>query len=159
MKVYEMIRELAKFDPNMEVSISDGLAADGIVRTYIGDFEFCDADRKTLDIGIGGLEDAETIAAIMGSINDRDIINTWRKVKNAVNDGDRGTIDSLIQWLFVTEYDSNVVDFANRVSDYPDGIDGYAMDIVSRLDRDGQYMALFTDEGELILDSAEFNRN
>jgi hypothetical protein len=58
MKVFELVKALVKFDPNMEVTITDGLPLDGIERSYRGDFDlnrFTDEHTgiRTVDIGIG----------------------------------------------------------------------------------------------------------
>ena len=56
MKIKEMIEKLKEYDPELEVTITDGFEC----RSFRGDFEFSlykiDENIKELDIGIGGLE-------------------------------------------------------------------------------------------------------
>lgn len=56
MKVRDMIEKLQGYDPELEVTITDGFEC----RSFRGDFEFSlyeiDENIKELDIGIGGLE-------------------------------------------------------------------------------------------------------
>lgn len=49
MKVKDLIKELQKFDPEKEVTITDGY----VCNSYVGDWEIINFE-KVVDIGIGG---------------------------------------------------------------------------------------------------------
>ena len=97
MKVFELIRELAAFDPNMEVSITDGLNPKGEL-IYRGAFDVIECDDwadggTTVDIGIGGCNHHEQSDE---AIETEDIVDLIRVKDGYLTQEQLGKIQSIL---------------------------------------------------------------